>query len=43
MFYFYLLTVSFANPVKCSPERGEGTYCKYGEETKDYDKPHFGR
>jgi len=43
MFYLYLLTVSFTNPVECRSERKEGAYCKYGEETKDYDKPHFGR
>lgn len=43
MFNFYLLTVIFANSVKCRSERGEGAYCKYGEETKDYDKPHLGR
>lgn len=43
MFYFYLLAVIFSNLVKCCPERGEGAYCKYGEETKDDDKPHFRR
>jgi len=43
MFYLYLLTVIFANTVKCCPERGEGAYCKYGKQTKDHDKPHFGR
>lgn len=43
MFYLYLLTVIFANPVKSGSECKEGAYCKYGEQSKDHDKPHFGR
>lgn len=43
MFYLYLLTVIFTNPVECRSERGEGAYCKYGKETKDDDKSHFRR
>jgi hypothetical protein len=42
MFNFYLLTVIFANSVKCRSNHVEGAYCKYSEKTKDHDESHFG-